>query len=348
MSLKNQYFLGSNIHIGNRVGGSASGGFAGWSHYFDVTVPASQVDADQTSFPIPLQFDVPAGVTLRENMPDLRVCDLSTLADIPYTTPANGLNSTTRKCDLWIKPDSLSSSVDNVFRIYVGNASVDAPESGITWPTTWKRLITRPGIGVDLINDETLTQNLTTLNETGQVQANANSYADYAVSSDVHVGSNDFTMVSVVSKSGFGSNDMLIGGPRASGNNSDTSYILFWYDTSHCKFAVNYGSLGVEMTSPLALGTFIPVIVRRNGNAWDMWANGGQIATMEPDITVNSPTASLRIGNDSYIGTWGFQGTIHATIIVNGGYFTDAQMSIISSSLGTPGTFQSVGSLVAN
>lgn len=102
--------------------------FEGWSHYVEITVAAAQVASDLTNFPVFVDLStLPSGFfsAARSDGGDIRV----TLADGTTQVPREvvAIDTGAETGELHFLAPSLSSSVDTVFRLYVGNASATEP-----------------------------------------------------------------------------------------------------------------------------------------------------------------------------------------------------------------------------
>lgn len=99
-----------------------------WSHYVEVTVQAAQVASDLTDFPVFVDLStLPSGFfsNAKADGSDIRVVlpDGETL--LPREVVAIDTGAETG--ELHFLADSISSSVDTVFRLYVGNAGASEP-----------------------------------------------------------------------------------------------------------------------------------------------------------------------------------------------------------------------------
>lgn len=118
-------------------GVSAGGGGTGpddTTHYVEVTVASSQVASNLTDFPVYVDLsDLPAAFhsRVRSDGGDIRVTKPDGTTQLPREVVAIDTGASTG--ELHFKADSLSSSVDTVFRIYYGNASATEPAVTATY-----------------------------------------------------------------------------------------------------------------------------------------------------------------------------------------------------------------------
>lgn len=114
----------------------------GWSYYKEITIPASEVDANLTDFPwvIKLASDSDLAAHARSDGYDIVITNSDGSVELPYERVV--WDDSTGELILWFKADSLSSTVDNKFRIYYGNSSQSTDKQDVTntWPSNYKRV----------------------------------------------------------------------------------------------------------------------------------------------------------------------------------------------------------------
>lgn len=112
------------------AGVSAGGGgaFDDWSHYVEVTVQSSQVASNLTDFPVFVDLStLPTGFfgEAKADGSDIRVTESDGETELPREVVA--IDTVAETGELHFKAASVSSSVDTVFRLYVGNAGASEP-----------------------------------------------------------------------------------------------------------------------------------------------------------------------------------------------------------------------------
>jgi hypothetical protein len=93
-----------------------------WSNSLKITIPASEINADLTEFPLYLNFkDLPASFfsVVDVNGDDIRMTQGDALTQIAHELVE--IDTVNGEGELWFKAPTLSSSVDNYFYIYFGN-----------------------------------------------------------------------------------------------------------------------------------------------------------------------------------------------------------------------------------
>lgn len=121
-----------------RAGSGGSGGLASWSHYTEITIPSSSVSSDLTSFPVYVNLaHLPAGFfsTVRSDGLDIRVYD--TTGSTQYAREVTAISTGSSTGELHFLAPTLSSSTNNVFRVYYGNASATSPGSPYNAADVW-------------------------------------------------------------------------------------------------------------------------------------------------------------------------------------------------------------------
>jgi hypothetical protein len=94
----------------------------GWDYYKEITISSADVDSNVTDFPwvVHITSDADLADHARNDGFDLVVTN-SSATELPYERVV--WNASTGELLFWFKADSLSSTVDNVFRLYYSNSS---------------------------------------------------------------------------------------------------------------------------------------------------------------------------------------------------------------------------------
>lgn len=341
----------------------------GYSYKYKLTIDHTKVmgGADQSSFPVPVHIIDPnlANVSNRGLVQNIHGYDIifanstetgALSFEIEYYDPVAG------EIAMWVNFATLSHTVDTIFYMYFGNASISTSQEAITsvWDSNFKLVMhAYDNAASTLVNDSTSNANdgaaqqntnlLSTVGEIGK-SLSYNGSSDYVNVPNAASLNTVSTLTysfwinpSAFNQAAFASGvygASIIDRNEDGGTNGysiaiDTSGRLWWWPA---------GSADKFSTTHIPLNQWTHVAVTYSSSTVIMYINGVQDSS-QSSTAPQAVTHPLRIGGKSWIGGF-FQGDIdevHQSNIVR----TPGWIGTEYNSQFSPSTFYSIGPLTS-
>jgi hypothetical protein len=262
-----------------------------------------------------------------------------------HTFPPRGFNGYTGEGHAMVNIP-LTNAASNVLTVAMGKNTATAPSEGVSWPSSWKRVMFRRSVN-DLVASLPVTLvGGATFSDDG-LDCESAKYGTMPDGSDVTFLANDMSIVAMFTPTNSVTSQGAFYSQFADGSN--------WFQVYHRNsllYVLSRTSGGdlayYTAAATFSAGTTYTVIVARNGSTLYGYINGSAVTwTVDTAIGSNSLpdlAAPVAMGFDQN-NTVYFTGKIGAMFALNGTYIDAVQASVIDTALRTPDLFASVGSL---
>jgi len=325
-----------------------------WSHYIDITVPAAELTADLTNFPLlvsvtedELKSTANGGYAQSDGDDILFTLVDGTILDYEREScdPATGA------LIAWVKAPTLSHTVDNVIRCYVGNPDcADQQNAAAVWggySGVWHMDNTSSPLS-DVVNSISASVNgNVSLEQSGKIGSATgydgnNSYLTMS-NANLALGTSDFTVETWIycpSNATYQESIIFAG-------DINTSYVLLMNSSRQPVFSkTGVGDLIFGPT--LTTNTWHHAVVTRASGVINLFIDGSNVGTANDSL--NATSANMAIGR--YIGTAGtqysFTGNIDEFHIANTYALSAAQIAAEYANQSDPATFYTLGEWMEN